>query len=64
MEGPLFWIGFFVFVLIMLALDLFVFHKKNEIVKIKNALWWSLFWILLAVAFNIVVFFTLGQQKA
>lgn len=64
MEGPIFWIGFFVFVLIMLALDLFVFHKKDEVIKVKSALLWSLFWIGLALAFNVVVLFTLGQTKA
>jgi len=64
MEGPIFWIGFFVFVLIMLALDLFVFHKKNEVIKVKSALLWSLFWIGLALAFNFVVYLTLGQTKA
>ena len=64
MEGPGFWIGFFVFVIIMLTLDLFVFHKKNEVIKVKSALLWSLFWIGLAVAFNIVVYMTLGKVKA
>ena len=64
MEGPIFWIGFFVFVLIMLALDLFVFHKENEVIKVKSALLWSTFWIGLALVFNIVVYMTLGQTKA
>ena len=64
MEGPIFWIGFFVFVLIMLALDLFVFHKENEVIKVKSALLWSTFWIGLALVFNIVVYLTLGQTKA
>ncbi|MDD4922081.1 MAG: TerC family protein [Bacteroidales bacterium] len=64
MEGPGFWIGFFVFVIIMLTLDLFVFHKKNEVIKVKSALLWSLFWIGLAVAFNIIVYMTLGKVKA
>jgi len=64
MEGPGFWIGFFVFVIIMLTLDLFVFHKKNEVIKVKSALLWSLFWIGLAVAFNIIVYVTLGKVKA
>ena len=64
MEGPIFWIGFFVFVLIMLTLDLFVFHKENEVIKVKSALLWSTFWIGLALVFNIVVYLTLGQTKA
>ncbi|MEA4841099.1 MAG: TerC family protein [Bacteroidales bacterium] len=63
MEGPIFWIGFFVFVLIMLALDLFVFHKKNEVIKVKSALLWSLFWIGLALAFNTAIYFFLPENN-
>jgi tellurite resistance protein TerC len=48
----------------MLSLDLFVFHKKNTVVKVKEALLWSLFWIGLAVAFNFGIFFTVGKVKA
>jgi len=62
--GISFWIGFIVFVLVMLTLDLFVFHKKNTVVKVKEALLWSLFWICLAVVFNIGVYFLLGKVKA
>ena len=59
-----FWIGFIAFIIIMLLLDLFVFHKKNEVIKIKSALLWSAFWIGLAILFNIGVYFVLGSQKA
>jgi tellurite resistance protein TerC len=59
-----FWIGFVAFVLIMLSLDLFVFHKKDSVMKVKTALLWSLFWIGLAVLFNIVVYIWMGHQKA
>ena len=62
--GISFWIGFFVFVIIMLSLDLFVFHKKNTVVKVKQALLWSLFWIGLAVIFNFGVYFLVGKVKA
>jgi len=62
--GISFWIGFVVFVLIMLTLDLFVFHKKNTVVKVKEALLWSLFWISIAAAFNVGVFFMVGKVKA
>ncbi len=58
------WGGFNVFVLIMLALDLGVFHKKAHEVHIKEALWWSLFWFLLAILFNIGVYFVAGRDKA
>ncbi len=59
-----FWIGFIAFVFIMLSLDLFVFHKKNQVVHVKEALLWSLFWISLAIIFNIGVYYTLGKVKA
>ena len=62
--GISFWIAFIVFVLVMLTLDLFVFHKKNTVVKVKEALLWSLFWISLAAAFNVGVYFMLGKVKA
>jgi tellurite resistance protein TerC len=59
-----FWIGFFAFVVIMLCLDLFVFHKKDEVVKVKEALLWSAFWIGLAVVFNFGVLYYFGKAKA
>ena len=62
--GISFWIGFVVFVLIMLVLDLFVFHKKDSVVKVKEALLWSAFWIGLAVVFNFGVYYFLGKAKA
>jgi integral membrane protein, TerC family len=62
--GISFWIGFVAFVIVMLSLDLFVFHKKDKVVAVKEALLWSLFWILLAVAFNFGVLHFLGRTKA
>lgn len=62
--GVSFWVGFIVFVLVMLSLDLFVFHKKNTEVKVKEALLWSLFWISLAIVFNLGVYFLIGKVKA
>jgi len=59
-----FWIGFVAFVLVMLCLDLFVFHKKDTVMKVKTALLWSVFWIGLAVVFNVGVYYFLGPQKA
>lgn len=59
-----FWIGFIAFVVVMLCLDLFVFHKKDETMKVKTALIWSAFWIGLAVIFNIGVYYLIGKDKA
>ena len=62
--GISFWIGFFVFVIVMLSLDLFIFHKKNTAIKVKEALLWSAFWIGLAIIFNIGIYFVVGKVKA
>jgi len=47
------WLGFNLFVLAMLALDLGVFHRKAHEVKFKEALTWSIVWISLALIFNL-----------
>ena len=47
------WIGFNLFVLFMLALDLGVFHRKAHVVSIKEATIWSVVWIALALLFNL-----------
>ncbi|TAH23787.1 MAG: TerC family protein [Cytophagales bacterium] len=62
-EGQ-FWLFFNVGVLTLLILDLFVFNRKAETVSVKTALWWSAFWIGLAVAFNILIYFWKGQEAA
>ena len=51
------WIGFNLFVLAMLALDLGIFHRKSHTVSGKEALTWSLVWILLSLVFNAVIYF-------
>lgn len=58
------WVGFNVFVLIMLALDLGVFHRKTHEVNIKEALIWSFVWFALAMAFNYGVYLYMGKVKA
>ena len=63
-QSYIWWIGFNVFVLIMLALDLGVFHRKSKEISVKEAFLWTGFWILLAFVFNIIVYYTLGTEKA
>ena len=58
------WIGFNVFVLAMLALDLGVFHRKAHAVSIKEASIWSVVWITLAMAFNAGIYFFSGPEPA
>ncbi len=58
------WVGFNVFVLLMLALDLGVFHKTSHEVKIKEAIIWSAVWISLALIFNLGIWKYMGEVKA
>ena len=58
------WVGFNVFVLAMLAVDLLVFHRKPHEVSFKEALIWSGVWIGLALTFNAGIYFLQGKQLA
>ena len=58
------WVAFNVFVLLMLALDLGVFHRTSHAVSLKEALGWSAVWIALALLFNAGLYFWQGQEPA
>ena len=58
------WIGFILLVFLMLALDLGIFHRKAHVIKIKESLFLSVFWISIAIMFNIGIYFWLGPQSA
>ncbi len=58
------WIGFNLFVLGLLALDLGVFHRHAHEVTFKEAASWSAVWIALALAFNLGIWHWFGEQKA
>jgi len=57
-------IGFVIFVLAMLGLDLGVFHRKNHVVKFREALAWSSVWIGLALIFNLGIYLWYGPTTA
>lgn len=59
-----FWIGFNLFVLLMLALDLGVFNRKAHVVSVKEALTWSGVWICLSLIFNGLIYHWFGEAKA
>ena len=51
------WAGFIAFVLVLIALDLGVFHREHKVISIQEALAWTGIWIALALAFNVFVFY-------
>ncbi len=58
------WVGFNVFVLFMLALDLGVFHRQSHIVTFKESMAWTTVWVVLALIFNAGIWYFSGSQKA
>lgn len=60
----LIWILFGIFILILLACDLFIFQKKPHSFSFKESLLWSLFWIFLSILFGIVIYFSLGEESS
>lgn len=59
-----FWIGFHLFIFVMLALDLGVFHKHTHKVPVNEAIIWTFVWISLAIIFNLFVYLEFGKIKA
>ena len=64
MNQLLFWVLFNLFVLTVLAVDLWVFHRPGRTVKFREAVCWSLGWILLAIVFAGLVYFWHGRETA
>lgn len=52
------------FILLMLGLDLGLLNRKDHVISIKEALLWSVFWIVLSLAFNVGVYYKLGADPA
>jgi tellurite resistance protein TerC len=59
-----FWIGFHIFIFIMLALDLGIFNRREHKIPVREALVWSSVWISLALLFNLFVLYRFGKVQA
>jgi tellurite resistance protein TerC len=59
---PLFWTAFMVVVLFLLALDLGVIHRRAHAVGLREALSWSIVWIVLSLSFGTWVYRAFGRQ--
>ncbi len=64
MNELLFWIAFNAFVVLMLVLDLAVFHRKPHAIKFGEALVSSVMWIALAAAFAVFVYYWRGRATS
>jgi tellurite resistance protein TerC len=57
------WIGFSLFILTMLSLDLGLFNRKAHTIRYREAWIWSAVWVTLAMVFAGIVFYYLGSQR-
>ena len=57
------WAGFALFVTLVLALDLWVFHRKAHVVGMREAAVWYSVWVGMALLFSLGVFVWMGQDK-
>ena len=64
MGTPLLWIGFNVFVLASIALDLGVFNRRLHKVELREAFWSTILWIALSVLFGFGIWHFSGYQHA
>src|ERR1044072_7417105 len=61
---PVMWVAFGAVVVVMLALDLGVFHRKAHVIGTREAAVWSAVWISVALLFNLGIYFPSGSARA
>src|SRR5437879_10449770 len=64
MGTPGLWIGFNAFILLMLALDLGVFHRRSHAISLGEATAWSVVWVVVSLAFNLGLLHWYGRTTA
>ena len=58
------WVGFNFLILMLIAIDLGVLHKKSHVISVKEALIWSAGWIFISLTFNVGIYFWFGYESA
>ncbi len=61
--SPTLWAAFSAFILFMLALDLGVFHRKEHEIGMREAILWSIAWVVLSLLFNLWIAVEFGSAK-
>jgi tellurite resistance protein TerC len=59
---PFFWFAFCAGTAVLLALDMFVFHRKAHEPSLRESALWTVFWCSLALIFNGWVWWKFGQE--
>ena len=63
-HSPLSWIGFGCLILIILALDLNIFNRRARAIPVREALWKTAAYIVLALCFDAWIYWQSGRDKA
>lgn len=58
------WVGFHILILFLLMLDLGFFHGKGVAHTFKKSCMQSLFWIFIALVFNLFIYVQMGPERA
>ena len=58
------WVGFNILILVLIAIDLGLLHKKSHVISVKEALIWSAGWIFISLTFNVGIYFWFGYDSA
>jgi len=61
---PVLWGVFFVLILIMLVIDLGVFHRHEHEIKSREAAIWTVVWVVLSLGFNLWIYLEDGREPA
>lgn len=56
------WIVFAVVVVVLLTLDLLVFHRHDHVPTLRESFWWTVFWISVGLTFNAVFWWWKGHD--
>jgi tellurite resistance protein TerC len=59
-----YWAAFCIGTVIMLVLDMFVFHRKSHEPTLKESALWTVFWCGLALLFNVFIWYWAGSKHA
>src|SRR5689334_14245518 len=62
--SPILWTAFIAFVLLALAVDLGVFHRQAHTISLREATAWSVIWVVVSLAFNLVLLHFWGRTAA
>ncbi len=56
------WFLFILLILSLLFLDLGVFHKQDKVISAKEAILWTIFWVILALLFNVFIYYAYSHN--